>query len=83
MVVVGADVHKRTHTFVAVDQVGKQVGQITVEAVTAGHRKALAWARERFGDELVWAIETAATCPPAWSETCSPVGSRWSGFRRR
>lgn len=57
MVVVGADVHKRTHTFVAVDQVGKQVGQITVEAVTAGHRKALAWARERFGDDLVWAIE--------------------------
>lgn len=57
MVVVGADVHKRTHTFVAVDAVGKQVGQITVEAVTAGHRRALAWARERFGDELVWAIE--------------------------
>ena len=57
MVVVGADVHKRTHTFVAVDAVGKQVGQVTVAAVTEGHRKALAWARERFGDELVWAIE--------------------------
>ncbi|MCI1260687.1 MAG: hypothetical protein LKG20_00150 [Tetrasphaera jenkinsii] len=25
MVVVGADVHKRTHTFVAVDEVGRQV----------------------------------------------------------
>ena len=57
MVVVGADVHKRSHTFVAVDAVGKQVGQVTVPAVTEGHRKALAWARERFGDELVWAIE--------------------------
>ncbi|MDN5746590.1 MAG: IS110 family transposase [Nocardioidaceae bacterium] len=57
MVVVGADVHKRTHTFVAVDAVGKQVGQVTVEAVTAGHHKALAWARERFGEEIVWAIE--------------------------
>ena len=57
MVVVGADVHKATHTFVAVDAVGKQVGQVTVPAVTEGHRKALAWARERFGDELVWAIE--------------------------
>ena len=57
MVVVGADVHKRTHTFVAVDQVGKQLGQLTVEAVTKGHRKALAWAREQFGDELTWAIE--------------------------
>lgn len=57
MVVVGADVHKHTHTFVAVDAVGKQIGQVTVEAVTAGHRKALEWARERFGEELVWAIE--------------------------
>ena len=57
MVVVGADVHKRTHTFVAVDAVGGQVGQVTVAAVTEGHLKALAWAREQFGDDLVWAIE--------------------------
>ena len=57
MVVVGADVHKRTHTFVAVDGVGKQVGQMTVAATTAGHRKALGWARREFGDELTWAIE--------------------------
>ena len=57
MVVVGADVHKRTHTFVAVDQVGKQVGQLTVEATGKGHVKALGWARAQFGDGLVWAIE--------------------------
>lgn len=57
MVVVGADVHKHTHTFVAVDQVGRQVGQRTVEATTKGHLKALAWAREEFGVELTWAIE--------------------------
>ena len=57
MVVVGADVHKHTHTFVAVDAVGRQVGQRTVAATTAGHRKALAWAREQFGEELTWAIE--------------------------
>ena len=57
MVVVGADVHKRTHTFVAVDQVGKQVGQLTVAATTKGHSKALRWARSEFGDELTWAIE--------------------------
>ncbi len=57
MVVVGADVHKRTHTFVAVDQVGKQLGLLTVPATTPGHRKALAWAREKFGNELTWAIE--------------------------
>lgn len=57
MVVVGADVHKRTHTFVAVDAVGRQVGQRTVEATSAGHGRALAWAREQFGLELRWAIE--------------------------
>lgn len=57
MVVVGADVHKRTHTFVAVDAVGRQLGQRTVEATTKGHRKALAWARESFGVGLTWAIE--------------------------
>ncbi len=57
MVVVGADVHKGTHTFVAVDQVGRQVGQRTVAATSEGHAKALAWAREQFGEALTWAIE--------------------------
>ncbi|WP_344223011.1 IS110 family transposase, partial [Lapillicoccus jejuensis] len=58
MVVVGADVHKRTHTFVAVDEVGRQAGQRTVEATTAGHAQALRWARERFpGQDLTWAVE--------------------------
>jgi transposase len=57
MVVVGADVHKRTHTFVAVDDVGKQLGQLTVEATTPEHGKALSWARTQFGDGLTCAIE--------------------------
>lgn len=57
MVVVGADVHKRTHTFVAVDQAGRELGHKTVDATTAGHRAGVRWARERFGVELVWAIE--------------------------
>lgn len=57
MVVVGADVHKRSHTFVAVDQAGRKLGEITVEAVAAGHDKAVRWAQDRFGTEVVWAIE--------------------------
>ncbi|HMS77896.1 MULTISPECIES: IS110 family transposase [Gordonia] len=57
MVVVGADVHKRTHTFVAVDEAGRELGHKTFDADSAGHRKAVAWARERFGTELLWAIE--------------------------
>jgi len=57
MVVVGADVHKRTHTFVAVDEVGRELGSKTFEATTAGHRDAVRWARGKFGDELSWAVE--------------------------
>jgi transposase len=57
MVVVGADVHKQTHTFVAVDEAGRKLGEKTVKAITAGHAEAVMWARERFGHELVWAIE--------------------------
>ncbi|HEX4727681.1 MAG TPA: IS110 family transposase [Jatrophihabitans sp.] len=57
VVVLGADVHKRTHTFVAVDEVGRNLGHRTLSATTAGHREVVRWARERFGDELRWAIE--------------------------
>ena len=57
MVVVGADVHKRAHTFVAVDQVGRELGCQTFPATTPGRRDAVRWARLKFGDELSWAIE--------------------------
>jgi transposase len=57
MVVVGADVHKRSHTFVAVDEVGRRLGEKTVKATTEGHQVALMWAREQFGAELKWGIE--------------------------
>jgi transposase len=57
MVVVGADVHKQTHTFVAVDEVGRELGHKTFEANTPGHQQAVRWVRERFGAEVLWAIE--------------------------
>src|ERR1700759_5205983 len=57
MVVVGADVHKFSHTVVGVDDVGRKLGEKTVKATTAGHAEAVMWARERFGNEVVWAIE--------------------------
>jgi transposase len=57
MVVVGADVHKLSHTFVAVDDVGRKLGEKTVKATTAGHLQAIMWAREKFGIELIWGIE--------------------------
>lgn len=57
MVVVGADVHKRTHTFVAVDEVGRQLGSLTVNADRKGHAKALRWARQMFPGDRIWGIE--------------------------
>jgi len=57
MVVVGADVHKRTHTFVAVDQVARNLGEKVVGATSAGHAEAVMWARERFGAQVLWALE--------------------------
>ena len=75
MVVVGADVHKRTHTFVAVDQVGKRARAADRRGHQQGHltggpvgpravRRAIWCGRSRI----------AGTCRPGWSATCSTAG---------
>jgi transposase len=57
MVTFGIDAHKRTHTVVAVDDVGRQLGQLTTTATTtADHLAMLVWA-ERFDGERRWAVE--------------------------
>ena len=55
MVVIGVDPHKHTHTAVAVDQVGRKLGQTTVASDEAGLLRLWTWA-ERFG-ECRWAVE--------------------------
>ena len=58
VVVVGVDVHKGTHSAVAVDDVGRQIGQRTVRATDAGHRQLLRWARREFAERRVeFAVE--------------------------
>jgi transposase len=57
MIVIGIDAHKRTHTLVAADAGGRQIGEKTVEATTNGHLAALRWAHTEFGREILWAIE--------------------------
>ena len=56
MVTIGADLHKRTHTLVAVDEHGRKLAERTVGATPRGHLELLAWAREHF-DERTWALE--------------------------
>lgn len=52
MVIVGIDAHKNSHTLVAVDQVGKRLESLTVEARKAGHEKLLGWL-ESYGEVKV------------------------------
>lgn len=44
MVVIGVDAHKRTHTFVAVNEIGRKLGEKTVSATSEGHLDAVQWA---------------------------------------
>jgi len=57
MVILGIDAHKRTHTVVAVDEVGRELGtKTTIATTTEAHLELLRWA-ERFGPERRWAVE--------------------------
>ena len=89
MVTLGVDAHKRTHTVVAVDDNGRQLGQRTVAATSAGHLEALRWAEQ--WTERRWAIEhcrhltlTLTRELLVTSEAVVPVptklmaGARWS-----
>lgn len=57
MITLGIDAHKRTHTVVAVDEVGRQLGQkTTTSATSADHLELVRWA-DRFGPDRTWAVE--------------------------
>jgi transposase len=56
MVVLGIDAHKRSHTVVAVDEHGRQLGTKTLGTTTADHLGLLRWA-EQYGEQRVWAVE--------------------------
>ncbi|HEU5307452.1 MAG TPA: IS110 family transposase [Acidimicrobiia bacterium] len=57
MVMLGIDAHKRTHTVVVVDELGRELGVRTTTATTTeDHLELLRWAA-RFGAERVWAVE--------------------------
>lgn len=55
--VIGVDCHKRTHTFVAVDNSGRKVGEKTADATPAGHALALRWARSNYAADRIWGVE--------------------------
>lgn len=57
MVTLGIDAHKRTHTVVAVDEVGRQLGCKTTAGTTSDDHLALMRWAERFDGERRWAVE--------------------------
>jgi transposase len=57
MVVLGIDAHKRTHTVVAVDEAGRQLGvRVTRTTSTTAHLELVRWAG-KFGPDRCWAVE--------------------------
>jgi transposase len=55
VLVIGADSHKRTHTMVAVDQVGRWLGERTVKATSDGHLELLEWSAQ--WPQVMFALE--------------------------
>ncbi|WP_202867948.1 IS110 family transposase [Kribbella pittospori] len=55
MVVIGADSHKRTHTVVAVDDVGRRLGVKTVCTNSKGHLELVRWSAQF--EEVTFALE--------------------------
>jgi transposase len=57
MVILGIDAHKRTHTVVAIDEAGRELGVKTTNATTTeAHLELVRWA-DRFGPDRRFAVE--------------------------
>ena len=80
MVILGADLHKRWHTVVAVDETGRKLGETTVPATPDGHLelRALGGAVRR---SAAGRSRTAGTCRGVWRSTCSGRARRSSACR--
>jgi len=55
MVMIGTDSHKRTHTVVALDEVGRRLGEKTLAATSDGHLTLVQWAAQ--WPEVTFALE--------------------------
>jgi len=55
MVTLGTDAHKRSHTMVAIDDVGAEIASVTVAATPEGHLRLVKWAAR--WEQRRWAIE--------------------------
>jgi transposase len=56
MVILGIDAHKHSHTVVAIDDMGRKLGEKTLGTTTPDHIGLVSWA-DQFGAERQWAVE--------------------------
>jgi transposase len=76
MIVIGADVHKRTHALAAVDAgTGRQRGARQIKAEEQGHLAAVRWARG-LDDARVWAIEDCRHVSRRFEQALIAAGER-------
>nr|WP_306307694.1 hypothetical protein [Nocardia araoensis] len=54
MIVIGIDAHKRTHTAVAADELGRQLSTKTVGTTSNDHLKLLKWAQTQSDPDRLW-----------------------------
>ena len=81
MVILGIDAHKRTHTVVAIDEAGRELGtKRTLRTNTEAHLGLLRWA-ERFGPERSWAVEDCRHLSRRLEGDLLAAGSGWCGCR--
>lgn len=79
-VVIGVDAHKRSHTLVAVDEVGRKLGERTVAATGEGHLQAMEWASRWPG--VRFALEDCRhVTRAALNVTSCRLGAPWCGCR--
>lgn len=57
MIILGIDAHKRSHTVVAVDEVGRQLGTKTTSMTTSKEHLGLVRWADQFGSDRTWAVE--------------------------
>ena len=82
MIVLGADMHKSSHTIAAVDAAtGQMLGEKTVAVGARGFGALVLWARGLAG-ERAWRLRIAAMSPGRWSGFWSRAASGSSASRR-
>jgi transposase len=55
MVILGADLHKRSHTVVVIDETGRKLAEMRIAATAEGHLELRRWAAQ--WPERTWALE--------------------------